>query len=363
MEASLASTAELNKSYEILLLENNELKLLLANTNQCIDEARSKEKEALTLLNEKSKMLDEAYEHLESNEREMQILLDHTSRTREKQTDDDEFQRILKEKNFLESRLQNEIADRSLCERELKRQMGEEQRILIQEAEERMRGLRTELESQRLALQKSEAEAYASREMKDELEDQYKRTLDRALRLENQNSTLQSENLKMRQSTRQKEKGYESELASLTERLSRDTAALRHSQVLVSDFESKLFQLKNEKSMIELELSRAQEQLMNLPDVKMLKEKNKCLANEVDRLGRELNELRSSTKENLLPPEKLKELEGENEQLRKKLKSYVDRCEKLESSKLTKDKLEAIKKLMVRFVTLRVTLLTVRFFH
>jgi chromosome segregation ATPase len=181
--------------------------------------------------------------------------------------------------------------------------------------------------------------------------------------LENQNSTLQSENLKMRQSTRQKEKGYESELASLTERLSRDTAALRHSQVLVSDFESKLFQLKNEKSMIELELSRAQEQLMNLPDVKMLKEKNKCLANEVDRLGRELNELRSSTKENLLPPEKLKELEGENEQLRKKLKSYVDRCEKLESSKLTKDKLEAIKKLMVRFVTLRVTLLTVRFFH
>jgi chromosome segregation ATPase len=363
METKQASVTELNNSYELIRNENTELKLLLANTNQCIDQASNKEREVSTLLDEKSKMLVVAYEHLESKEREVQSLLKRVSNPQEKQIGDDEFQRILKERNYLETRLQKEISDRTLCERELKRQMGDEQRILIQEAEDRMRGLRTELELQRLALEKSEAEAYASREMKDELEDQYKRTLDRALHLENQISTLQSENFKMRQFAREKEGEYESELACLKEQSSQDAAALRNSQILVSDFESKLFRLKEEKSMIELDLSVAQERLMNLHDVKVLEEKNEHLVHEVERLGSELNKFRNSTKENLLPQEKRRELEGENEQLRKKLKSYADRCEKLECSKLTKDKLDAIKKLMVRSVIPRVIVLFYVFTH
>ena len=326
--------------------ENKELKQLLANANKGIDEARTAHKETAKQLSEKIIALDQVLNQLDAKDDELQYLKEEYN-VREKV---DEMEILLNEKERLEGLLEIEMTNRLQFETELKQRMSTEQHKLIQEAEQEMGRLRGELEYKTNALKRSEAEAYAAREMKDDLEDQCRRTLDRAIQLESQIAALETEANKFRRISSQQETVHEIEINTLKERLSLAAREEQENQALISDLNKMVNTLQRKVEKNGRDLSITREQLNQASTEKTeLEKKNHLLSNELQRANKELENLQKTGEESFILIGKIKEFELDNDKLRQKLKSYVDRCEKLESSKLTKDKLEAIKKLMVSY--------------
>jgi chromosome segregation ATPase len=90
-----------------------------------------------------------------------------------------ERQDLLGEIDSLKSILNHERDDRKAAEDDLKRQMGEEQRLLIQEGEKIMAEMRVKICDLERSLAESQHEAYTSRQQLDELQDE-KQSTDRA---------------------------------------------------------------------------------------------------------------------------------------------------------------------------------------
>jgi chromosome segregation ATPase len=323
--------------------ENKELKLLLSNANNSIDEARMATREMTKELELKSFTLGSVRKELAAKENEIRQMMEKSASDLQLSED---VHKLMEERESLQRRLSEELDNRSQFEMEFKRRMSDEQRALIHEAEQTMHGLRMELESKSQALKRAETEAYAAREAKDDLEDQCRRTLDRSIQLQSQISALENENTRLRRISNRQGVEHESELSALRERMSLANVERQEHQLLVRDLEQNVTHLNKEQERIFNELVKAQEELKNVLS-NNFEQRNAQLVYEVEQLNKEVAFLKESTKENVSPVDKVKQLEGDNDRLRQKLKSYVDRCEKLESSKLTKDKLEAIKKLMV----------------
>ena len=323
---------------EDLRNENKHLKHLLANANRSVEDARIAAKDIEKQLNEKSLSLEFVLKQLESNENKIRYLSEHQN------TD----LHLTNEKQRLEQLLKNEVDSRVQFETELRRRMSDEQRALIQEAEQAMRSLREEIEFKTNALKRSEAEAYTAREMKDDLEDQYRRTLDRAIQLESQIAAMENESNRLRRLSDRQQTDHESEIASMQKRFSLVNEEKLENQLLICELKETLVSMEHKLAEANQDLSKTQEQLKVTESNQNSEEKNHLLSYELGRLNREIDILQEHAKENVILQEKLKECEHDNNKLRQKLKAYVERCEKLESSKLTKDKLEAIKKLMVR---------------
>ena len=319
-------------------LENKELKQLLANANYSVEEGRISRKEMTKELYEKSQSLEILQMQFDNMENEMRNLAERQSTGQQLA----KIQDLVIENERLELFLVNEKECRVQFEADLRGRMSNEQTRLIQEAEQAMRGLRGELEFKTSALKRSEAEAYAAREIKDDLEDQYRRTLDRAMQLESQIAALEMEANKLRRLSHRHQVDHESELVALKERLSSATSEKQENQSLINDTKETVNKLREEIYEVGQDLSAARE--LNIASNNKLEQKNSQLVSELHRLMREIELLQENAKEYNV---KVKEYEYENDKLRQKLQAYVDRCEKLESSKLTKDKVAAIKKLMV----------------
>lgn len=337
LRLKLSSLESYGIEVDILQNENNDLKQLLANANCSVDEARLAAKEIADQLTDKSIALDLLLKQLDTKESEIRILTERQSANQNRE----EVRKLTDEKEHLERLLKNELDGRAQFEMEIKRRMSDEQSALIQEAEQAMRGLRGELDLKTNALKRSEAEAYAAREVKDDLEDQCRRTLDRTIQLESQIAALENESTRLRRQSNRQEIEYESEIGKLTERLSHANREKQESQILIRELKDTVNSTERKLEIVSQELSHMRGQLS------ATSKKNQQLTSEADRLNKEIGDLQTALKGNVTLNDKLKEMEHDNNKLRQKLKSYVERCEKLESSKLTKDKLEAIKKLMV----------------
>jgi chromosome segregation ATPase len=324
--------------------ENKELKILLNNANNTIEELRETTKNMINQLEAKSLTIESIRNELAKKQDQIRQMTETITLDRQSLGN---VQKLLEEKENLQAQLKEVIDNRSKFEVELKRRMSDEQRALINEAEKTMHGLRVELEAKSQALKRAETEAYASREMKDDLEDQCRRTLDRSIQLESQISALENKNTRLRRISNRQGLEHESELSALRERISLATLEKQEHQIIRRDLEQNVIHLKSEQNRIVSELLRTREELENVLS-KKFEERNAQLAHEIERLTKEIESLKESSNENMPSVDKVKQLESDNDRLRQKLKSYVERCEKLESSKLTKDKLEAIKKLMVR---------------
>ena len=325
-----------DKAPDDFKLENKELKQLLANANYSVEEGRVSRKEIAKELYEKSQSLEILQMQFDNMENEMRNLAERQSTSQQLA----KIQDLVIENERLELFLVNEKECRVQFEADLRGRMSNEQTRLIQEAEQAMRGLRGELEFKTSALKRSEAEAYAAREIKDDLEDQYRRTLDRAIQLESQIAALEMEANKFRRLSHRHQVDHESELVALKERLSSATSEKQENQSLINDLNETVNKLREEIYEVGQDLSAARE--LNIASNHKLEQKNSQLVSELHRLMREIELLQENAKEY-----NVKEYEYENDKLRQKLQAYVDRCEKLESSKLTKDKVAAIKKLMV----------------
>jgi chromosome segregation ATPase len=332
---------------ELIRSENTELKLLLVNSNRSIEEAREAAITATLEVEENKQMLEQSYQRLAILEDELSEALTKASNVPHSENIQNELQKALEAKSNSDKLLEGERADRKRSEDDLKRQMSEEQRALIREAEQTMQVLRSELAVLEQASKRSAAEAYAAREMKEELDDQNRRTQEQVLQLESKVAALENENTRLRRSSNRQDNERDSELATLKASLQQAKADRRETQAALRDLETKLDITKNEKESAEHNLSVALEKL-NAILARGLEDENRRLTMELTKLKQDIASARTDIKENALSAKGERDLRAQIDQLQETLQTKDDRIKKLEKCKLTKDKINAIQKLKVR---------------
>jgi chromosome segregation ATPase len=258
-----------------------------------------------------------------------------------------ELERVLEQKRQLEVALDNEKAGRQQLEDNLKLQMGEEQRTLIQQAESSMQKLRKDLGRLEEGLKRSEAEAYTAREDNEELRDQGKRALQNAIQMESKVAALQNENARLKRAVEDQELGKQGEAASLALELKKGKSERASAQQSLIKLENKLRLAEQEKNEKERELSSVLENISRL-DVPALEKENRRLQDEVKTLSSQAAAMKELSSESSGSRTEIRSLQTKLSELNELLKSKDDRIKKLAASKLTKEKVAAIKKMKVR---------------
>ena len=174
---SLSEGSEENQQLQEQVLE---LTQLLAAANDSVEEARSAALAADEELSEKEELFEQSQRlnsELERNlleastrAEEFERLLAATNNGREDDMMRD-MELLMQDKVESDSRLKREQEDRKKSEDELKRRMGEEQRILINEAEANMSILRDELTNLRADYDAAKASMIAATEEAEQMRD------------------------------------------------------------------------------------------------------------------------------------------------------------------------------------------------
>ena len=171
--------ATLEKEIVDLRQSSLELKQLLVSTTGSEGRLRERLAAAENEVLAKTRALEDSQyrlSHLEDELRqselayEQKLALDPLSKSSPPESKED----LLGEIESLRSILGHEREDRKKAEDDLKKQMGDEQRILIQEGEKMMAELRVKILDLEKKLADSEHEAYTSRQQLDELHDENK---------------------------------------------------------------------------------------------------------------------------------------------------------------------------------------------
>lgn len=174
---SLSGEKKNNLESEIVDLRQSclELKQLLASTTG--SEARLREKLATSesRVIEVSRALEDSQYRLSQVEEELrqsEFAFEGKATLQDHHAESLEHADLLNEINDLKAEIQHERQLREESENHLKAQMGEEQRLLIQEGEKMMSELRNKALDLEQRLSESEQEAYTSRQQLDDLRDE-----------------------------------------------------------------------------------------------------------------------------------------------------------------------------------------------
>jgi chromosome segregation ATPase len=340
-EQSQSNANNIATELEDLKQENIELKQLLASSNTSVEEARAAAQTADAELEKKNRQLEEAQDRLSELQEELRELdcpNEAEGRIRE----------VLEQKLQLEAMLEKEREDRQRSEEELKRLMGEEQRILIQEAEQTMSELREETARLQEALKNSETEAYTARQLKEELQDQYDLAVQRANKVQERIAAMESENSSLRRASNRQNTEKESEIASLTTDLQKMTDARDSALRVALDHERRLELLEQEKEDKQRELASVLETMSRF-DVPGIEAENQRLQSEIENLQSRLAVAMNTQKENVASTGELTNLRAQLAQMQKNIRTKDERIKRLEQVKLTKEKVAAFRKLKVRF--------------
>ena len=296
-----------------------ELKQLLALANESVNEARDAAIAADEELDAKEKSMEEIVKLLSEREEELQSMSKqmHQLKAQVEAHEGQEQSTALatdllllrSQKRDLESQLENERSARLSWESEHRRQMGEEQRLLIQEAENEMSTLRREAQQLRAALTAAESESYEAKQEIDEMLDQTKRLENRALEAERLQADLQrkldvarAENAALEQRIVDMSTEMESKLRQSTVEA---TKAKTKAKAQTEEFEDMLKRLKSE-------LSTAKRTIENKENIygqdNRLKNELKELRAELDRKDHRINKLEKTkfTKEHAAAVRRLK---------------------------------------------------------
>jgi chromosome segregation protein len=157
---------------------NIELTQLLASSNESEERSRNAAAAVENECNVKARELEDALYRLSQMEEELRLseMADFDEKKMEETNNGlvDRFELLEIQKAEVEALLVKEREGRKASEEDLKKQMGEEQRILINEGETRMLELRVKCEDLESRLSQSEAEAYVARQQVEEIRDQKK---------------------------------------------------------------------------------------------------------------------------------------------------------------------------------------------
>jgi chromosome segregation ATPase len=308
--------------------ENRDLKELLASTNTAVDEARESSLLSDIELNNCRKRIQELVRELsEQEEKQKQVSLSIL----DSQSIGEEHKELL----VLRQTLQNERSAHVQFQAEQKELRGEEQRALIQEAEATMHQLRRDCGELRLALKKSEAEAYAAREANEELRDQHKLRLEEVIQVESKLAAFENENARLKRSARRRDAEVDSQVDILTRELNK----MRTEFLERNERASKAKELETKNASLFQELDALTYRVSDLDG------KNRELENEIAVLGVKLTEALNKKPIANAEVDTLHKLVTE---LQIELQSKDERIKKLSAVKLTKEQVTALKKMKVR---------------
>jgi chromosome segregation ATPase len=374
--------------------ENTELKLLLASVNDSEERLRTAVFTADNKFKANAAELEGAIYRISQLEEEL-------SQYQRTHADSDtnspsltEIENLRSEKVELERLLFVEKESRNAFEDNLKKQMGEEQRVLLQEGESMMSTLRAKIDDCEVRIQRSESEAYTARQQAEEINDEKNNLEEKLLEAQEQvegvNVTMQQQKTqitllqselnitksecyslkesvidmkeKLRRFARDSEKAArESEMASseaatLRRKLSSMETQLRSALAesqklkkkiqigvehadLITQLEAQILDKDKEIERVSLKIAELEK------DRKKILEKYTLLESGTVRAGHE-NLVDSKEIEKL--GEAVANLKGEITMKNEQMKVKDQRIQKLEATRLTKGQLETIKKNKVR---------------
>jgi len=201
---------------------------------------------------------------------------------------------------------------------------SDERRELIKEAEIAMSELRREKE-------KVESEAYSTREMLSDLNDERVHNMEKVSQLESKCSVLENENTRMQRSIRRLEKEKDAEIQNLCHDLSRLRSEIddvsrqsAHAAEKCRNAEEELDWSKKELSAKKKEIE-ALAKRANQSNSRHLEEENKSLRHQANNIT--------------------SELEAKIQSMTQQMSLKDERIEKLEKTKLTKDKIKKWKQI------------------
>ena len=159
--------------------EIDELKILLASSNTSVEEARNAALEADQELEEKELQLNQALRDLASATEKVRIMESNSGKGQAKSESAEELLKemevLMNEKVEAESRLEAELRHRKEFEDELLLAADEDKNNVINEAEEKIVGLREQISVLRSDLSRVESELYTIKDENEDLRDQSQR--------------------------------------------------------------------------------------------------------------------------------------------------------------------------------------------
>jgi len=372
---------ELESQVSNLKHENVELKQLLISANESEERSRKEVQKLEIDCASKKRELDDAFYRLSQMEEELQML----EIPQEREIDGSQeglFAEFQEQKVELERILDQERKERQQAEEDLKRRMGEEQRLLIHEAEENFSELRNTTSDLETRLEQSESEGYQARQEAEELRDQNKEIEDKCIALEGAVSDLKSvlteheKIISVLQSDLNKAKAESYalkenaiDMKERARKASRESEkALRENRISSDE----VVALKRKISSLEHDAAQKQEQYEHLQGMLQtaqneaagmdvdLKNSIKSKDEQIERLETRLVELDGESKrlavelkmarvqiETQQTAEGDDELHKKIEHLTAQMNKKDSRIKKLEKVRLTKEQVESIKKMKI----------------
>ena len=356
--------------------EVDELTHLLLATNESVVEAREAAEFAEDELVRLEHSLGEARQRLTQNDEHLLAcnarIVDLEAQVRDYGDDGTwekrlfEKEQILEEKSKAEKLLILEVSARKESESELMRIMGEEQRVLVHEAETKMSLLRADNDQLKSTLSQVEAEAYSIKQELEEMQDQTKRLEKRSIEAEASVSFLTNDlaNYEVKVATLTIEnKSLAKELKRVQEtrniEVENNSAEVLHATIQLKRVEGECFLAK--QKILDLEdsiRSHCDDREKAAMETREYRENVKYLKSRLSEME-QANESRSLHIKSLLDERAQSLANKENNEvtlevgfLKKQVKELVNdikgkdrRIKKLETVKLTKEQCDALKKM------------------
>ena len=181
LEQQVSPTASGYPSEQVTAMQReiDELKILLASSNTSVEEARNLAFEADQELEEKKLQLDQALKDLAAAKEKVRTMeSDSGNRLVNSESAEEllkEMEVLMNEKVEAESRLEAELQNRKEFEDELLLAADEDKNNIINEAEEKIVGLREQISLLRSDLSRVESELYTTKDENEDLRDQSQR--------------------------------------------------------------------------------------------------------------------------------------------------------------------------------------------
>ena len=351
--ASTDDVSNLKSILTSLKSEQVELTQLLSSTTESLIEARASADTAESNLKLRQHSLEESLTMLAKNDEDLcsfrNRIVELEAQLRDHGTSDT---RLIE----LEQQLQKERSDRDVTEAALKLLMGEEQRSLINEAENTMAALRNENEKLKIALSQVEAGAYSLKQEFEELFDQNKRMEQRAISAEawasSQRSDITNYELKVEKLTsenRRLVKEVQTTKASIESQIDRNDVENAKTEAKMNFVRAECFSAKQRIAELEenVRISRVDKEGVEI-EIQSLREKYKQLESQFEQAQKnhsvQMIDLLAN-KENASEHPQSEILKRKIAELTKDIQSKDRRIKKLELVKLTKEQCDALKKM------------------
>ena len=363
---SMASS-ELSQAMSSLEKQNFELTQLLADANASVTQAREAAFAADEELDLKERKLDEILSHLSLREEELSTCtkqLDDLKRrlqASDKSNDTeillDTIKALKEERRQLEEFVANAADEREALEQKHRQRMGEEQRLLIRDAEREMSSLRTARDQLKSALAQSETDLFTLQHENERLVEEKTRLESKSLEFQkevplleaevcrlksvNFDLTIEKKDLGSKIMILQKERS--SKDLKTNEQVAKLSTEVNHHKTECYAARQHILELQESGRILELQSKKY------IDEIQCEKQRRQEIESTISLLQSEIEKLRqrAQEKENAVDLDVSQQLQKEVEDLKNEIINRDARIKKLEGVRLTKEQCAVLKKIKV----------------